>query len=121
MADKDIALMAHMMRRVGFGETREELEARVANGYEATVEELLHPEEAPEVDEHILARYQSYAMLPGGSDGGDKVHWMYHLLNTKRPLQEKMVLLWHQVFATADAKVDNGDMMRGTHKKCIND
>jgi hypothetical protein len=40
----DIALMAHLMRRAGFGAGRDELEARVAKGYEATVEELLHPE-----------------------------------------------------------------------------
>ena len=33
---EDIALMAHLMRRAGFGATRDELEARVAKGYEAT-------------------------------------------------------------------------------------
>jgi hypothetical protein len=38
---EDIALMAHLMRRAGFGATRDELEARVAKGYEETVEELL--------------------------------------------------------------------------------
>ena len=37
----DIALMAHLMRRAGFGAGRDELEARVAKGYDATVEELL--------------------------------------------------------------------------------
>ena len=42
MADKDIALMAHLMRRAGFGATYAELEARVTKGYEATVEELLN-------------------------------------------------------------------------------
>ena len=35
----DIALMAHLMRRAGFGAGRDELEARVAKGYDATVEE----------------------------------------------------------------------------------
>ena len=44
MADNNIALMAHLMRRAGFGAPYEELEERVAKGYEATVEELLHPE-----------------------------------------------------------------------------
>ena len=39
---EDIALMAHLMRRAGFGASRDELEARVARGYEATVEELLN-------------------------------------------------------------------------------
>ena len=45
MADShDIGLMAHLMRRAGFGVSRE-LEMRAAKGYNATVEELLHPEE----------------------------------------------------------------------------
>ena len=47
MADKDIPLMAHLMRRAGFGAQYHELEARAAKGYEATVEELLHPEDHP--------------------------------------------------------------------------
>ena len=34
MANKDIALMAHLMRRAGFGATYEELESRTAKGYE---------------------------------------------------------------------------------------
>jgi len=40
---EDLALMAHLMRRVGFGASREELEQLVAQGYEATVEELIDP------------------------------------------------------------------------------
>ena len=47
MAQTEIALMAHQLRRTGFGTARDELEQYVAQGYEATVEELLHPEEAP--------------------------------------------------------------------------
>ena len=67
MARKDdIALMAHLMRRAGFGASRDELEARVAKGYEATVEELLHPETQPPVDPYTLLRYQPAALLPGG-------------------------------------------------------
>ena len=42
MADESIALMAHLMRRAGFGAPYAELEARAKKGYEATVEELLH-------------------------------------------------------------------------------
>ena len=57
MADKDIALMAHLMRRAGFGATREELETRVAKGYDATVDELLDPESQPAVDRYHLLRY----------------------------------------------------------------
>ena len=46
MANKEnLAQMAHLMRRTGFGATREELERRVNQGYEATVEELIDPPE----------------------------------------------------------------------------
>ena len=38
---EDISLMAHLMRRAGFGEPRGDLDARVAKGYGAVVEELL--------------------------------------------------------------------------------
>ena len=43
----DLQLMAHLFRRAGFGATRDELEAALAKGYAATVEELLHPEVQP--------------------------------------------------------------------------
>jgi hypothetical protein len=107
----DIALMAHLMRRAGFGAGRDELEARVAKGYEATVEELLHPETQEPVDAYSLMRYQPAALLPGGQPPMGNVNWMYYLVNTKRPLEEKMALFWHHVFATGNAKVDNYDQL----------
>ena len=64
---EDISLMAHLMRRAGFGAGRDELEARVAKGYEATVEELLHPETQPPVDAYTLLRYQPASLLPAAS------------------------------------------------------
>jgi uncharacterized protein (DUF1800 family) len=39
------------------------------------------------------------------------VNWMFHLVNTKRPLEEKMALFWHHVFATGNSKVDNYDQL----------
>src|SRR5580704_10856962 len=107
----DIALMAHLMRRAGFGASRDELEARVAKGYEATVEELLDPESMPPVDPYTLLRHQPAALLPGGQPPMGNVNYMYYLVNTKRPLQEKMALFWHSVFATGNSKVDNYDQL----------
>ena len=69
MASQDIALMAHLMRRAGFGATREELEARAAQGYEATVEELLNPESQPAIDRYELIRYQPWTWRPGTIQG----------------------------------------------------
>ena len=109
MADNDIALMAHLMRRAGFGATREELEARAAKGYEATVAELLHSEEQDAIDIRDLLRYHPWTWKPGTIQGMGATKWLYHMINTKRPLEEKMVLFWHQVFATGVSKVDHYD------------
>ena len=37
---EDIAMMAHLLRRAGFGADRDELERLVDQGYEETVEQL---------------------------------------------------------------------------------
>jgi hypothetical protein len=107
----DIALMAHLMRRAGFGAGRDELEARVAKGYDATVEELLNPEAQPPVDHYTLLRHQPAALLPGGVPPMGNVNYMYYLVTTQRPLEEKMALFWHHVFATGNSKVDNYDQL----------
>ena len=52
-----LELMAHLCRRAGFGATRDELEAALAKGYEAVVEELLHPEAQPELDHDLIYRF----------------------------------------------------------------
>ena len=50
MTDQNLSLMAHLMRRAGFGASREELEHRIEVGYEDTVEELITPEAQEQVD-----------------------------------------------------------------------
>ena len=103
---EDIASMAHLMRRAGFGQPRGDLDAQIAKGYEAVVEELLHPEEQPAISDELM-----YRIFPGyeGALGPpiNQADWMFRMVNTKRPLEEKMALFWHQLFATSNAKVDN--------------
>ncbi|HEV8638101.1 MAG TPA: DUF1800 domain-containing protein [Chloroflexota bacterium] len=96
MAENDLGLIAHLMRRAGFGATRAELAEYAARGYEAVVEELLHPERSPGIDEDILQRYwdgESINVAAGA--------WLYRMINSRRPLEEKIALFWHYVFATA--------------------
>ena len=113
IGNPDISLMAHLMRRAGFGASRAELEARAAKGYEATVEELVEPERygLPENDEYLLFRHAPYSMLPGGPPLPGQANYVWQMLNTQRPLQEKMSLFWHQVLATGESKVDNTDQL----------
>ena len=106
MTSQDIAVMAHLLRRAGFGANHKELEAYCAKGYEATVEELLNPENAPDMEYDLLQRY-----MPEWRDLGDKYpnesFWMYRLISTKRPLEEKIALFWHGVLCTGSNKLEN--------------
>jgi hypothetical protein len=107
MAHENIALIAHLMRRAGFGATREELEAYAAKGYEATVEELLNPEAQEAVDRLDLFRYHPGMFKPGTQAGEGSAEWLFYMINTKRHLEEKMTVFWHQIFATGVSKVDH--------------
>ncbi len=98
MSNADVALTAHLMRRAGFGTTLTELEEYVKKGYENVVEDLVDIERCPPVDEDILDRYF------GGSEGGYRNTWMFRMINSPRPLEEKMALFWHHVFATGVGK-----------------
>ena len=97
---KDVAQIAHLMRRAGFGASRSELDELASKGYEAVVDDLVNPERFPDLEEDIWKRYNlelSYTdSLPLHTG-----RWIYRMVNTQRPLQEKMALLWHHVFATA--------------------
>jgi hypothetical protein len=50
----ELELMGHLLRRAGFGGSRDEIDAALAKGYEATVEDLLHPERTPDLEEDLL-------------------------------------------------------------------
>ena len=100
MANERIALTAHLFRRAGFGAAREELECQAQRPYEDVVEDLLHPEWFPEVEDDVLRRYHG-PLVNLDSLVGNGARWIYRMVNTRRPLQEKMALFWHHVFATA--------------------
>ena len=107
LADAETARIAHLLRRAGFGATRAEIDRAVALGYEATVEELLHPELQPDLEiEDLIRRYhtdQNSLMLLESSQG----YWLYRIINSRRPLEEKMALFWHGLFATAYGKLNH--------------
>ena len=106
MSDPNIALIAHLMRRAGFGAAYDELEARAAKGYQATLEELLHPEEQPDLEMDILER--CFPEWTGMNVDSSAHYFTYRLINTKRLLQEKMALFWHGILCTGVSKSDHG-------------
>ena len=110
MGKKDIELMAHLMRRAGFGATRDELEAHAARGYDATVEELLDPSRPQVMGDDLIRRYhpEQSGMMGRFSPG---TSWLYRMVTTNDPLREKMALFWHGIFATAYPKLAQGKVL----------
>ena len=111
VVDDRIELMAHLMRRVGVGATRDELEQLVERPYQDVVEDLLHTDGLTDPDQDVLDR-----VLPAGSLATETMaapgsRWIYNMVNGPRPLREKMALFWHQVFATAYHKSAHGRAM----------
>ena len=100
MADERTALLAHLMRRAGVGATQDELATLAGRPYEEVVEDLLHPDRFPEVSDDVLFRYYPQMTSPD-TTGASAGRWVYRMVNTQRPLEEKMALFWHHVFATA--------------------
>jgi uncharacterized protein (DUF1800 family) len=101
---QDVALMAHLLRRAGFGATVHELDTYLDKGYEATVEELLNPPSADILPNDLIRRYHvDQSDLRNLTSAG--AHWIYRMVMTEAPLREKMCLFWHRVFATAATKL----------------
>ena len=96
MSDKDTFLMAHLMRRAGFGASLGELQELVKIGYDETVDRLLDHEPNIPVSEYMIRRYQpDYGASLGSTTNG--ANWMYRMIWSDYPLREKVALFWHGI------------------------
>ena len=103
----DVELIAHLLRRAGFGATRNELEKYSSLGYEAAVEELLNPGEEQRISDYLVRRFHpELSGMMGPQAPGE--NWLYRMATTSAPLREKMTLFWHGIFATGYNKVIHG-------------
>ena len=97
-------LKAHLARRTGFGATPDELDRYEELGYEALVEELLSPENPANVPDDLIFRRH---IDLHAQQGHNAAYWAYRLISTQCPLEEKIALFWHGVFATGEHKLNN--------------
>jgi len=105
--DNEIRLIAHLMRRAGFGANREQIGMHANAGYQNTVEALLNPGEEDRMDDHLIRRFHpELSGMMGPNAPGQ--NWLYRMATTSAPLREKMALFWHGIFATGYAKVIHG-------------
>ncbi len=99
--------MAHLLRRAGFGATRDQIDRYLARGYEATVEELLNPEYGAPPDQDLMDRY-FVASVEARSPGHADPQWSWRLATSPKPLEEKIALFWHGLLAVGGIKLDHG-------------
>jgi uncharacterized protein (DUF1800 family) len=107
-------MIAHLLRRAGFGGTQEEIAAYTVLGYEGAVERLVNFELVPNpVDSWIgqigyapiVAANQTANFYPNYVLANARGRWLFRMLYTQCPLQEKMALFWHNHFATGYSKI----------------
>ena len=108
MADQQIQ---HLLRRAGFGSTPDELAYYSQFSYSGAVDALLNYEQfADDVDSKIgtpgyVGVTTNGQFQPNSNIDHARQRWIFRMVHSKRPLQEKMTLFWHNHFATAFTKV----------------
>ncbi len=100
----DLGLVAHLLRRAGFGATPEEMDKFNEMDYDEIVDQLLDFDVPDYIPQDFISRFhkdQSDLRLAEGA----RAHWIYRMVMTDTPLREKMCLFWHRIFATAGTKL----------------
>lgn len=111
----NLARVGHLYRRATFGPTMGDLKAGLDAGPEKAVEDLLRGGPGQADFDAVMAplgdtvgRTNNPVQLVGW--------WLYRMLYSPHPLQEKVTLCWHNHFATSNAKVQNARFMLGQYE-----
>ncbi len=107
----------HLLRRAGFGVSPADAETFRDMSTTAAVAHLVDYEGRPDdVDARIgrpdHAQVATKDLFAPDIDIDDaRQRWLFRMIHTRRPLQEKMALFWHNHFATAYSKLtaDSGN------------
>ncbi|HLF79561.1 MAG TPA: DUF1800 domain-containing protein, partial [Dehalococcoidia bacterium] len=100
--------VSHLLRRSGFGVTREEHDYYQSLGLEGTLDVLLNPSRVDDSETEWLI-----SQIPPGPGGraNATLIWLTRMANTKRPLPEKMTLFWHGLLTSQLSVVRDPDAM----------
>jgi uncharacterized protein (DUF1800 family) len=84
--------ISHLLRRAGFGVTKEEHDHYQSLGLDATIDELVN---YTAVNDDAALALANEVTVDQQNRNGVSLWWLIRMANTKRPLQEKMTLFWH--------------------------
>lgn len=108
--DPQRLLAGHLLRRIGFGPTPAELQRVLAMGRQAYVDQQLDPQSID--DSEAEARF--YPVPDPLVDDFGQSHtrrWLTRMVYSRRQLQEKMTLIWHEHLPVSIGKVGHGKPM----------
>ena len=103
----------HLLRRAGFGASADDLRAVENMSSLSAANYLLNFEQLPDdVDSKIgdpaYAGVTTRGVFAPNTNIEDaRQRWLFRMIHSRRPLQEKMALFWHNHFATAFSKLNN--------------
>jgi uncharacterized protein (DUF1800 family) len=103
----------HLLRRAGFGVGPVENDTFVDMPYLSVVDALVDFESTSgEVDGWVgnasfvtVKPTTTAAFSPSAVIGDAQQRWLFRMVHSQRPLQEKMALFWHNLFATSYTKI----------------
>ncbi len=104
-------LVEHILRRAGFGASPEEVDAYAKLSVGDIVRRLVHYALVPDDVDGLIGKSGYVAItprgafLPAANINDARQRWLFRMVHTRRPLQEKMTLFWHNHFATAYTKI----------------
>ena len=103
--------MDHLLRRAGFGASPDDLAAYDRLSYSQAVDRLVNYESIPDDVDSKIGQAGYVGTTSNGAFSPDTVindarqRWLFRMVHSNRPLQEKMTLFWHNYFATGYSKV----------------
>ena len=106
--------VVHMHRRAGFAATWNEIQRDLKDGPKASVDRLLAGTAAMGSPPEFASTSTVLADAAVASDdiARLKAWWCYRMLFGSDPLGERLTLMWHNHFATSNAKLHNVAAMR---------
>ena len=110
----DLRRVVHLHRRAGFAATWSEIQRDLKDGPQASIDRLVNGKARENVppDFERVAGLLADAAVSAGDPARLKAWWVYRMLFGPDPLGERLTLMWHNHFATSNAKVDDLAAMR---------
>jgi uncharacterized protein (DUF1800 family) len=111
----DLQRVVHLHRRAGFAATWSEIQRDLKDGPKASIDRLLSGkarDASVPPDFERMAALLADTAVSAGDAGRLKAWWVYRMLFGPDPLGERLTLMWHNHFATSNAKVDDLAAMR---------